>query len=64
MTKPGTPDKVVLEPIDAGVETTIGVDADVGNKEIVTNLEQEERTISLRAKPLGVVLHKTNNLIL
>lgn len=52
----------VREAIDAGEERASGVDAHASNEELVTNLEQEERAVAIRAEPFAVFLHKLNDL--
>lgn len=60
----GTPDEVVREAIDVGVERAIGVDEHVSNEELFANLEQEERAVAVRAEPLAMVLDELNDLSL
>lgn len=60
----GKPDAAVREATDVGVERAIGVDEHVSNEEFIANLEQEERSVSVRAKPLAMVLDELNDLSL
>ena len=58
------PDVDAREAIDASVERATGADAHESNEEFFADLEQEERAVTVRAKPLAMVLDELNDLSL
>lgn len=64
MPAPGMPHAAVREPVNVGVERTLGVDAHVRNEELIASLQKEERSAPFGTEPSLVGLHEGDDLIL